>query len=110
VVAPTDRSLTVARLHFRLTNVALDEEEEPQGVTAVVDEGAYEVIAGILGEVNMTDRRRGGTEITVALPINDVRKLFHECGKINGLDPRYDKGSSEIYDSLTMVFYGIMQE
>ena len=100
----------MARLKFRLTCVTLDKEEDPSDVAAVVDKDAYEVITEILGKVTTHDIRRGGTEMAISLPINDASKLFHECGKINGLDPRYDKGSGEIYESLTMVFYGIMGE
>jgi hypothetical protein len=102
--------MTMARLKFRLTCITLDEEEDPKDVAAVVDSDAYEVITGFLGKVTTTDTRRGGTEMAIVIPIANASKLFHECGKLNGLDPRYGKGSGEIYDSLTMVFYGIMGE
>lgn len=100
----------MARLHFRLTSVTLDEEEDPKEVTAIVDKEAFQVIASVLGHVHTIRTSRGGTEMTVALPVDEASKLFRECGGMSGLDPRHDTGGSEIYDSLTMVFYGIMQE
>lgn len=100
----------MARLQFRITSIALNDEEDVSEVTAVVRDDAYEVIKGILGDVTTTATARGGTEMTIVLPIIDAADLFRACGQMNGLDPRYAKGSHEIYESLTAVFYGLMGE
>lgn len=100
----------MARLQFRLTNIALDAEEDVIGATAVARRDAYEVITGILGEVETTARERGNTEMTIALSIQQMRDLFAECGRMNGYDPRSRNGGHEIYDSLSLVFFGVMGE
>lgn len=100
----------MARLKFRVTGILLDEEEDVAVVAACVDNDAYEVITGILGEVNTMDTRRGGTEMAISLPVTDALKLFGECGRMNGHDPRYAKGSSEIYDSLSAIVYGLIED
>lgn len=96
----------MARLHFRLTSIALDEEEDPRELTAVVDRSAFMAIAGILGHVRTAETSRSGTEMTITLPITEASMLFRKCGST----PGYDKAGHEIYDSLTMVFYGLMGE
>lgn len=99
----------MARLKFRITNIALDEEEDVSGITAVVRDDAYQVITDMVGPVETTAAARGGTEITIALPIATVRDLFQKVGEINGLDPRHPV-TTEVYDSLTAIFYGLMGE
>ena len=99
----------MARLKFRTTNIALDEDEDVAEVTAVVRDDAYEVITSSLGQVRTTATARGGTEMTVVLPVGDAMKLFRECGAMNGLHPLHAKGSSEIYDSLSTVVYGLIE-
>jgi hypothetical protein len=100
----------MAQLHFRITDIALDEEEDVTALTAVVDRGIFEVITGILPKVTTTDERRGGTEMVITLPIADAQKVWRECGRMTGADPRYAKGTTEIYDSMCMVVYGLMGE
>lgn len=99
----------MAHLKFRITNIALDEEEEVASITAVARDDAYEVITGILGDVDTIARERGDTEMTVVLPTPQMLDLFRACGGMNGLDPRHDKGGHEIYDSLSWVVYGLME-
>lgn len=100
----------MAHLRFRITSIALDEDEDVSSVTAVVRDDAHDLMLGILGRVATSDVKRGGTEMTVTLPLADMRKLFSEIGRIPGDDPRYELGVSEVYASLSMVFYGLMGE
>ncbi len=79
-------------------------------MTAVVRDDAYELVTSLLGDVSTTSRARGGTEMTIVLPMDAVRRLFHETGEIAGTDPRYAQGVSDIYDSLTAVVYGLSSD
>ncbi|MFF5261401.1 hypothetical protein ACFY4C_20860 [Actinomadura viridis] len=100
----------MARLQFRVISIALDAEEEVARITALARNDAYEVITGILGQVQTPTRERGGTEMTVILPVSQMLDLFRECGRMNGYDPRHDRGGHEIYESLSSVVYGLMDD
>jgi hypothetical protein len=100
----------MAKLQCRVTNICFDEEEEVAELTAVVRDDAYEVVTGILGDVNTVDTSRGGTEMTITLPVGDAMRLYDECGKMTGLDPRYKQGSHEIWESLNWVYCGLIDE
>lgn len=100
----------MAHLKFRVATIVLDEEEDVSSVTAVVDLDAHGLITDLLGSLDTTDVRRGGTEMTVTLPLADMLKLFHEIGRIPGDDPQYARGVHEIYVSLSAVVYGLMGE
>lgn len=99
----------MARLKFRITNIALDEEEDVSGITAIVRDDAYEVITDLIGPVDTTAAARGGTEITITLPLAKTTALFRRCGEAFGSDLRYDI-TCEVYDSLTHIFFGLMRE
>jgi len=107
---PSGRHHQMARLQFRLSAIALDEEENVREVTAVVRDDTYGLITSLLGDVNTVGRARGGTEMTIALPARAMWKLFREVGTIPGNDPRYPNGAHDIYDSLTAVVYGLLGE
>ena len=100
----------MANLRFRLTNIALDEEEDVATVTAVVRHDAYAIITKLIGPVETTARERGGTEMTIKLPIDDASALFRACDKMSGEDPEPLKSSHEIYHSLALIFLGLMGE
>ncbi len=100
----------MARLKFRATRISLNEEEDVSEVTALVDIDAYGLITDILGPVHTTVTARGGTEMTVTLPVADALTLWRACGSMNGLDPRYDKGSHDIWESLSRIVYGLIEE
>lgn len=98
----------MARLRFRITTIALDEEEDVSEVTAVVDGDTHRLISEVLDSVTTTDTRRGGTETTIVLPVSDALELFDWCGKRNGLDEGW-ASSSEIWRSLSTVVYGLIE-
>jgi hypothetical protein len=100
----------MARPQFRLSVIALDEEENVREVTAVVRDDTYDLITGLRGDVNTVGTARGGTETTIALPADAMSRLFHQVGTIPGNDPRYANGANDIYDSLTAVVYGLLGE
>jgi|SRR6516165_2602114 hypothetical protein len=100
----------MARLKFRLTTIALDEEEDVREVTAVVRDDTYRLITSLVGDVQTISTARGGTELTIALPLDVMLKLFHEVGTIPGNDPRYAAGIEDIYESLTAVVFGLLGE
>lgn len=100
----------MARLQFRLTTIALNEEEDVREVTAVVRDDTYRLITSLVGDVQTISNGRGGTELTIALPLDVMLKLFHEAGAIPGDDPRFAAGVHDIYDSLTAVVYGLLDE
>ncbi len=58
----------MARLQFRLTAIALDEEEDVREVTAVVRDDTHRLITSLVGDVTTISNARGGTELTIALP------------------------------------------
>lgn len=99
----------MARLKFRISSIALDEEEDVSGITAVVRDDAYRIITDMVGPVETTAAARSGTEITIVLPLSATRELFSRCGELNGLDPRHHV-TGEVYDSLSTIFYGLMGE
>jgi hypothetical protein len=100
----------MAKLQFRISNIRFDEEEDVAELTAVVRDDAYEVITGILGDVNTLDTSRGGTEMTITLPVGDAMKLYRECGKMTGLDPRSKQGGHEIWDGVNWVYCSLIDE
>ena len=71
----------MARTQFRLSVIALDEEENVREVTAVVRDDTYGLITSLLGDVNTVGRARGGTEMTITLPADAMFKLFAEVGE-----------------------------
>lgn len=100
----------MAKLQFRVTNIRFDEEEEVTELTAIVRNDAYKVITGILANVNTTNTARGGTEMTIILPVSDAMNLFRECGKMTGLDPWSEQGGQEIWKSLNWVYCSLIDE
>jgi len=99
----------MARLNFRLTSIALDEEENVREVTAVVSTLAHETITALLGETPATITRGGDGDMTIGLPIAAARDLFTQAGKTSGTSPTYPV-THDVYDSLSAVFYGLMGE
>lgn len=92
---------------FRISRITLDKDEEVSEVTAVTSTGTLEVIRGMLGDIPWTVLSETESEIT--LPVQDMLRLFRECGSLSGLDPRH-KHTYRIYDRLTTVVYGLMQD
>lgn len=100
----------MAHLNFRLLSITLGEEEDVREVTAAVSAGAHELIIGLVGPVMTMSSVPSGSVQTVILPVDVARKLFRAAGQLSGTDPRYDLGSTEVYDSLSAIFYGLMGE
>ncbi len=100
----------MAKLKFRVTTIALDDEEDVASVTAIVRDDAYQVLTGILGWEPATATARGGTEMTVELSAADMMTLLRECGSISSYDPRYDAGSGEIYAAMNWIYYSLMDD
>ena len=91
---------------FRLTSIALDEQENVSAVTAAVSTSTLAVIREFLGDVGWTVLSE--SESSVTLPAPEMLELFRACGKLSGRDPRYEH-SHEIYDSLSRVVYGLIE-
>lgn len=104
----------MARLKFRITTIHLDDEEDAYGITAVVRDDTFATILDLLGadaaNVAVSDTARGGTELTVMLAAPQMLELFRQVGKVAGDDPRYATGTSDVYDSLSCVVYGLMEK
>lgn len=100
----------MARLKFRTASIILDEEEEVREITAIVVDDTLKVITDILGQVTTLRSARGGAEMTIVLPVAKLLELFHACGRMNGYDPRYSMGGHEIYDSLSIVVYRLIED
>lgn len=94
-------------VRFRVTSIALDENEDVAAVTARAGTATLKVITDFLDDVSWTVVSEQESEITLPLP--DLLKLFHECGGLSGLDPRHEH-THRIYDSLSMVVYGLIEE
>jgi hypothetical protein len=99
----------MARLKFRVSGITLDEEEEVAAITAVVRDDTLAIIRAMIPGVTVADRRRGGTEMTITMSAPDMVKLFGECGQIRGTDPRSEH-TSQVYDSIARVLYGLMED
>ena len=97
----------MARLRFRISTIVLDEEEEVCSITAVVRDDTLAVIGKLIGEPPVLHTSRGGTELTIVMPVGDVIRLFHACGKTVG--PDYEH-TSEIYESLSFPVYRMIEE
>jgi hypothetical protein len=92
---------------FRVTMIALDEDEEVSAVTAAVGTATLGVIRDFLPGINWTVLSEAESEIV--MPVQDALRLFRECGKLNGLDPRHEH-THRIYDSLCNVVYGLISD
>lgn len=71
---------------FRLTTIELDEEQDVSSVSAAVSTSTLGVIRGFLGDVPWTVLSEA--ESAVTLPYAEALRLFRECGKLSGRDPR----------------------
>lgn len=93
-------------VRFRVTSIALDEQENVAAVTARAGSATLRVIAEFIDGLSwqVIDER----ESEIVLPLPGLLKLFHDCGGLNGLDPRHDH-THRIYDSLSMVVYGLIE-
>jgi len=91
----------------RVSSVAFDEGQEVSTVTMIVSTGTLEAIKAFVPEATWTVRSE--TENEVTLLVQDMLTLFRHAGRTSGLDPRYPH-TSQIYDSLTMVVYGLMED
>jgi hypothetical protein len=102
----------MAHLRFRLVSIELDADEDPSGVTALVRDDTLKVITDMIGTVTVTADATTVTradELTIRLPLAQARDLFCQVGQIPTSDPRHEH-TTEVYDSLTAVFYGLMRE
>lgn len=99
----------MAKLRFRITSIALDEDEEVSGITAVVRDDTHQVITGMVGAVDTSNVTRGGTEMTITMPVAQMSGLLRQCGKTTGEDPRAEH-THEIYDSLNWLFCSLMDD
>ncbi len=99
----------MARLHFRVVNIHLDEEEEVSSVWAVARDDTVAVIEGLVGAVERVgEPRRGGTESTIHLPHDEMVELFRKAGKFAPIHDEH-KHTREIYESLSFIVYGLME-
>jgi hypothetical protein len=100
----------VPKQSFRVTSIELDPEEEVSAVRVQVTARAYEVITGQLltGETVKT-LDHGNDHRLIELLTPQVTRLHSLTGKFSGDDPLYPV-TTEIYDSLCMVVYGLMEE
>lgn len=92
---------------FRLTSIALDENEDVSAVIAAASPSTLGVIRELIGDVSWSVVSE--TESAVTLPVADMRRLFRACGKLPGTDPRHEH-TYPVYDSLSHVIYGLMEE
>jgi hypothetical protein len=102
--------------HFRIASVGFDGDEEVASVTAVVSLEASRIIAGLLGKdiletsfVQCPSHPGCRDHVSVTIPADGAVQLFGACGKISGPDPRHEV-TTEAWNSLSMVVYGIMGE
>lgn len=91
----------------RVSSVAFDEDQEVAAVTMIVSTSTLEVIRSFLPETEWTVRSE--TENEVTLPVHACTALFRHAGHVTGLDPRHPH-TTQIYESLTMVVYGLMDD
>lgn len=99
-------------LRFRLTNIALDEEEAISELTAIVNSDTHAMITEILGEVKTTHVGSGGTEMTIVLPIADAMRLYGDRSSMPGTDP-HSRSGDDIRDSLSLIYvtyHGLIAE
>ena len=82
---------------FRITGIELDEGEEVLAVTAAASDAALRVITEMLGTAPQVS---GGA---VRLPVSAMVTLHAAAGNITG------HVATEIYDSLCLVIYGLME-
>lgn len=87
--------------HARMTRIDLDEQEGVKAVTFHADAMAMDWLAGTLGWAASP----AGPEVTIAWPA--LRDVLAAAGKMTGLDPAWP-ASTEIYSSLSAVFYGYL--
>ena len=92
---------------FRLTSIVFDESEEVSAVTAAAGTSTLAVIREFLGNVPWTVVSE--SESSVTLPVAEMLKLFRACGSLPGTDPRYEH-THPIYNSLSLVVYGLIEE
>lgn len=99
----------MARLRFRVVNIHLDEEEEVSSIWAVVRDDTLVAVERLIGAVeHVGEPRRGGTELCVHLPADQVMKLFNAAGHTT--DDLLREHASEIYDSLSFIVYRLMED
>lgn len=99
----------MARLRFRVATVHFDEEEEVDAIEAVVRDDTLAVIRTLIDDVaTLGNPRRGGTELTVGLDLNQVLDLCRAAGKTTGEHPDHEH-THEIYDSLSFVVYRMIE-
>lgn len=92
---------------FRVSRVDFDKHEDVSEVSAVASTGTLGVIRGFLGDIPWRVLNEAESEIT--MPVQDALRLFRECGKLNGYDPRHEH-TYRIYDSLSRVVYGLISD
>lgn len=94
-------------VRFRVTSIALDEGEDVSAVTARASTATLRVIGEFIDDISWTVIDESESEIVLPLP--DLLKLFRDCGDLSGLDPRHEH-THRIYDSLSVVVYGLIEE
>jgi len=101
----------MARLNFRLTSIALNDEEEVSAVTAIVRPPTRDLIVDLIGpDAAEFTPAANGFELMVTLPARSMHELFSKAGKLSGTDPRYEMGVYDLYDSLSMVVYRLCED
>jgi len=96
--------------HFRITSIQLDQDEDVASVCARATDATCDVIAGMLpGDPGWLGEPApdGYRKVTLQRPA--MGRMHFLTGKIRGTDPRHEV-TGEIYDSLCMVIYGLIED
>ena len=99
----------MTKMNFRVTSIELDPDEDVTAVRAMATAEAARVIAGFGGiePPSVPVGPDGPRLMTFSVP--QIMKLHEATGKIRGDDPVYPV-TTEIYDSLCMVIYGLIED
>lgn len=101
----------MTKQHFRLMSIELNPDEEVTAVHAMATAEAADLIT----ERFLTGERFDSGEIgkdgrrLIVLLAPQVTRLHDGTGKVTGLDPAHEI-TFEIYDSLCIVIFGLMEE
>lgn len=95
-------------IKFWVKTIEMTEAAEVTALTVIASQETLDVIAALVGhEVTAVPAAHDYRE--ARLPEPDASHLFRACGGLNGLDPRHVH-TTEIYDRLTQVYYGLLGE
>ena len=93
---------------FRVTTIWLDRDQEVSAVAAVADDITVDWIrVTVSGGMDITGGDPQGT--LIKMPVTTMLELFRAAGKVPGNDP-WGPHAHVIYDSLSSVVYGLIEE